>query len=385
MFIVFLILTYPLRFLPYSWIHRLGRCLGTAVYFCYPRYRKRALSNLALASSLHLEEKEIMRLAKESIQSVAITFLEYPKLAHEKEISKVALCENPDAALQLINQGQGIIFFCGHQANWELLFLEGTSRMPGVAIGRPIKNKHLYRWVVKIREKFGGTIIPPKNALKEGLKALKSGKFLGIVGDQGMPDSGFSSSFLGRMAWTSPLPALLSIRTGCPIIVATIRREDGFYKIHYSDPIWPESQTSAELMEKVLALFEASVKRRPHEWLWIHNRWKTQLPGRLPKMLRSESLGVVLSLKTLDVASKLRTLYPIEHITLFIPKEAAYPFSGFEVVLYETIDDILVRDFRLKLILDFTQNPRIRSHFKKLAASNILSFQSQEEFFSYAL
>ena len=54
---------------------------------------------------------------------------------------------------------------------------------------------------------------------------------IGVVGDQGMPDSGFSAPFLGREAWTSPLPAMLSKRSGCPIMTATIRRQDGKYRM----------------------------------------------------------------------------------------------------------------------------------------------------------
>ena len=100
-----------------------------------------------------------------------ITFLEYPKLAREKNISRIATCDNPETALQLLSSDSGVIFFCGHQANWELFFLEGTSRMNGVAIGRPIKNTYLYNWVQDLRQKFGGKIVAPKNALKEGLSS----------------------------------------------------------------------------------------------------------------------------------------------------------------------------------------------------------------------
>ena len=118
--------------------------------------------------------------------------------------------------------------------------------MPGVAIGRPIKNRYLYGWVQKMRQKFGGIIITPKNALKEGIKALQQGKFLGIVGDQGMPESSFSSSFLGRKAWTSTAPALLAYKSGCPLIVATTVRQNGHYTISYSDPIFPNKEHGAK-------------------------------------------------------------------------------------------------------------------------------------------
>lgn len=191
-------LLFPFSLLPLKAIHQMGKGIGLICYYLLTSFRKRTLSHLQLAFSL--PPKELKALAKKSFTNLAITFLEYGALARQ-DIKKLAVCENPDPALELLRQGTPPIFFCGHQSNWEILFLEGTSRMPGVAIGRPIKNIYLYQWILSIREKYGGKIISPKQAVKEGLKGLKKGCFLGIVGDQGMPDSGFSSPFF----WTSRL------------------------------------------------------------------------------------------------------------------------------------------------------------------------------------
>ena len=171
-------------------------------------------------------------------------FWNIPRFGRETDFSRVIQCENPETADELYRQGQGIIFFCGHLSNWEALFLDGTRRMRGIAIGKSIKNKRLYRWIVSIREKNGGKIIAPRNAVKEGLRVLRKGVFMGIVGDQGMPDSGYSFPFLGRRAWTTTAPALLAYKTHCPIIVATTRRVKGGYRIRYSDPIWPNLEES---------------------------------------------------------------------------------------------------------------------------------------------
>ncbi|MGH2638001.1 MAG: lysophospholipid acyltransferase family protein, partial [Rhabdochlamydiaceae bacterium] len=354
-YFLFRIFTFPLQFLPYSLLNKLGNILGLVIYYGYPKYRKRALSNLALATDLHLSAQQTVKLAKASMQNLAIVALEYPRLYREKNISKIASCENPEHAASLIQQGKGVIFFCGHQTNWEILFLEGTSRMPGVAIGRPIKNRPLYNWTLRLREKFGGTIITPKDAYRSSIKALKAGKFVGIVGDQGMPDSGFSSPFLGRNAWTSPLPALLSKRTGCPIIVATIRRENGKYIIHYSDPIEPQADIEAQ-MKHVLDLFQDSIKARPHEWLWIHNKWKQQLPGRLKKGFRHDAVAFIFGHdpEPLQWLPKLRQLYPKEQLTAFVPK-GIFLEAPYEVKSYS--NDPFKDDYRFKLVINFTDKP----------------------------
>jgi Kdo2-lipid IVA lauroyltransferase/acyltransferase len=379
------LLTFPLRFFSYSALQKLGSWAGYAAYFIFKKFRKRTLSNLALAKDLHLSGAQIQATAKRSFGSLMTTCLEYAKLAQEKDIHHIVQCLNPEKALGLLSEGKGVIFFCGHQANWELLFLEGTSRMPGVAIGRPIKNTHLYNWILSIREKFGGKIITPKQAVKEGLRALKQGKFLGIVGDQGMPDSGFYSPFLGRMAWTSPLPAILSYRSGRPILVATTYRKDGKYWIEYSDPIWPDPNRSMEeeiprLMTSSLSHLEKSILTYPEQWLWQHNRWKQQVPGKLKKAFRQECICILLPQDPEKYQSLLsylplfRKFYPTEFITFYIPKGFSVPNIDAEMTFYDYKEELLVEDYRFKLVFDFTSDSKIRAHFLKLSAFDVFSW-----------
>jgi Kdo2-lipid IVA lauroyltransferase/acyltransferase len=385
-------LTFPAIWLSYQQLHSLGKFLGTLAYYCLPKFRKRALSNLALATDLPLSQKEIIRLAKESFQNLMITCLEYPKLASEKDISKVAYCTNPEPAASLLKEGKGVIFFCGHQANWEILFLEGTSRMPGVAIGRPIKNRLLYNWVLSIRQKFGGKIITPQNAIKEGLKGLKKGSFLGIVGDQGMPDSGFCSPFLGRLAWTSPIAAILSYRTGTPIIVATTLRENGKYRIDYSQPIWPNQNLPLEteierLMNQSLKLLEESIKKEPGQWMWQHNRWKQQTPEKIKRRFRHDSLCIIFPSDKTEfdhIASHLpvfRKIYPLEFITLIIPEKFKHftLLPDVEKITYQEYGDLLLEDFRFKLVFNFSAYKTLRAHFLSLSAFEVITLEDLKE------
>lgn len=382
-FFLILGLTWPVRWLPYKAVHRLGAVLGTAAYYCIPKFRKRALSNLALASTLALSEEEIPRLAKASLQNLMITCLEYAKFASEKNVHRAVSCVNPEAADKLMKEGKPVIFFCGHQSNWEVLFLEGTKRMPGVAIGRPIKNMALYNWVLSIRQKYGGKMIAPQNAIREGLKGLKKGCFLGIIGDQGMPDSGYSSPFFGRKAWTSPIAAILSHRTGSPIIVATTRRVNGKYQIHYSDPIWPDSDAPMELetdrlMRASLAHLEKKIGEEPGQWLWSHNRWKQQTPDKLKRRFRHESILIILPQdKQLLDLSVFREVYPHEFITVLCPQDAVDRISldGAEILPYANEAELLRKDFRFKLIFNFTSSAQVKTHYKKLAAFEVVSLQ----------
>ncbi|MBS0604399.1 MAG: hypothetical protein JSS60_05095 [Verrucomicrobia bacterium] len=387
-FTLILVLTWPVRWLSYPAIHRLGAILGTCAFYLVPKFRKRALSNLALASSLQLSEEQIRFHAKESLQNLMTACLEYAKFDSEKDIHRVAACVNPQEADRLMKENKPVIFFCGHQSNWEILFLEGTSRMPGVAIGRPIKNTYLYNWVLKVRQKFGGKMLAPQNAIKEGLRGLKRGSFLGIVGDQGMPDSGYSSSFFGRTAWTSPIAAMLSHRTGSPIMVATTRRKNGKYFIHYSDPIWPKSDAPMEqeidrLMKASLSHLEQSIAREPGQWLWSHNRWKQQTPEKLNRAFRHESILIILPEEDHLLAELLphlplfREIYPREFLTVYAPAQIAHEvqLDGAEIVPYRNRSELLKRDLRFKLVFNFTPFNEVKPHFAKLSAFTVVSLK----------
>jgi len=376
--------------MPYSWLHRIGKLIGSVAYYFMREYRKRALSNLALANDLALTNTQLYYYARKSFQNLAINCLEYPRLARETDFSRVIQCENPEIAEKIYKQGKGIIFFCGHQSNWEVLFLDGTSRMHGVAIGKSINNKRLYNWIISIREKNGGKIIAPRNAVKEGFRALKKGGFIGIVGDQGMPDSGYSFPFLGRRAWTSTAPALLAYRTNCPIIFAATRRVRGGYRIRYHDPIWPDLTRPAEqevvrMMDKALTQLQESIIRSPGEWLWQHNRWKQQTTHNLYKRFRQDCICIILPEEGFEEIrphlATLKEIYPLVFLFLLVPEK--YRNIGLidadETLYYKTLDQTLLNDLRFKLIFNFTGYKKIHMHYEKLSAFDVLDIPTLKE------
>ncbi|NGX28442.1 MAG: Lipid A biosynthesis lauroyltransferase [Candidatus Anoxychlamydiales bacterium] len=382
------IVTLPFMFLPFRAIHKIGKVIGYIAYFVLSEYRKRTFSNLALANDLKLSNKQIKKIAIESFQNLAINILEYPRLHMKKDLSKIIKCENPEVAAKIYKEKKGIIFFCGHQSNWEVLFLDGTSRMQGIAIGRPIKNQKLYKWIVRIREKMGGRIITPRNALREGLRNLKKGVFLGIVGDQGMPDSNYFFPFFGRRAWSSTAPALLSYKTNCPIIVATTRRVNGGYRIHYSDPIWPNQKIPLEkevrtLMNSSLSLLQKSIKQRPHEWLWQHNRWKQQTPHIIYKRFRHDCICIILPKEKKEFENfyhqlpVLKSIYHRDFIFILCPKKYKnYDLIDSDgVIYYKSYKDTLLKDYRFKLVYNFTPFKKIKSHFLKFSAFEVVTLE----------
>jgi len=380
------------RFFPTKLIHFLGKVVGFFLYFILKNFRKRALSNLALAKGLSLSNKQIKKTALKSFQNLAINCLEYSKFYFQKNFDKVIICENPSAAEKLYQKGQGIIFFCAHQSNWEVLFLDGNIRMKGIAIGKPFKNKALYKWILSIREKTGGKIVEPKDAIKAGLKSLRKGLFFGILCDQGMPESNYTYPFLGRNAKNSTAPALLAYKTNSPIIVATTKRKSGKYYIHYSDPIWPNlsdpiDEDVKRMMNRSLNLIEESIKKTPSEWLWQHNRWKTQTPKNIYRKFRHDSICIIID-KTFNEnifpVSSFREIYSEDYLYLISPKDLQLKNKDIfnEIIYYQKKDELFRHDYRFKIIFNFTKLKSLKRHYLKLSAFEVLSV---DDIYKYAM
>jgi KDO2-lipid IV(A) lauroyltransferase len=352
----------------------MGNHLGIGLYWLSSRYRKRILSNLSLATRLSFDELSLHAMAKKVLQSMARAFLEFPKLLYEKDLRDIVTCENPEVALRLIQQGQGVVFFCAHQANWELFFLDGTSRMPGVAIGKQQKNRELYQFVLKVRTRFGGTIISPKQTMSEGVKAIKEGKFLGIVGDQGLPESSFSSDFLGAKAYSTTAPALICYRTGAPLIVATMTRSQDRYRITYSDPIYPnlDAPLKAEvhrMTSESLKLLEDSILQNPHEWLWVHNRFKLDTAQHVGHPFHHDTVLIIVeSMKTVRYPM-VHAIYPKARLFFYSCDPADHSHFAAEVIDPHTFEK---KEYRFKCVINLTNHKRLSKHFMKLAAQKVL-------------
>lgn len=381
----FRILGFFLSQLSFRAIHRFGGFAGRCAFYLHTSFRKKALGNLAIAYGETKSEEERKRLAIASFENVMITMLEFFRLKKSHgELEKIVTLEENSEVSALLAKKQGVIFLTGHQANWEIPFLAVTAQFPGIAIGRPIKNRRLYKWVLSIREMNGGKIVMPKSAISQGMRALKAGKFLGIVGDQAYPTSPYSYPLFGTRAWTASTPALLAYRTNCPIVVGTTKRIGYRYQVAGLAPIWPNQSIPMKedvirMMDLAMHQLETSIREIPEQWMWIHDRWKQQGIDHVKRSYRAGFILVTLPPNPdLTLIPLLRKIYPRSFFTFYAPKGAEITEAG-EVKYYEEESDLFVRDWRFQLVLDFYNSPKLRKHFLKLGAFKALALPQDKE------
>jgi KDO2-lipid IV(A) lauroyltransferase len=294
--------------LPQSMGLALGRWGGRLGYLLDARHRRVALQNLELA----LPERpaaDRKRVAKESfgnIGAAAVDLATSSDLDRKSYLARLDFegWENFEKAEQA---GKGVLLMTAHFGNWEALAQAPVLRGKPVSfVARPLDNPYLEREIRRIRERFGNRTIAKRGAARQLIRTLRSGGVTGLLIDQRVhPNEGKAYDFFGHPAYTTPLMARLSLRTGAPVVPVFGIPLEGWKRcrIVYRPPIFPESngeEAVDHLTRKYLGSIEEAIREWPELWLWAHRRWRkgrteTASPDSEPQPI--ESTGERASIK----------------------------------------------------------------------------------------
>jgi len=279
-------LIFLLNFLPRNTAISIGGFLGGLAYFIIADARKRTLSNLRLAFAKEKEEKELRSLALRVFRNLGKNVADAVRLKNMKweDIDRITDIDGLEHFDQAYKQGKGVIALTGHIGNFELLAAWFSLKGYKVSvIGREVYDPRLDRLLVENREKVGLENISTTAGVKPVLRALKSGRALGVLADQ---DSsrvrGVFVDFFGKPARTPVGPILLPYTTGSPIIPMAIVRQD---RNRYRIIVKPEVQLVfsedregdiVEVTQRCAKALESIIRDYPDQWLWMHDRWKSR-------------------------------------------------------------------------------------------------------------
>ena len=210
------------------------------------------------------------------------SFIENQYISKENLLKKVTF-ENESILLEAIESKKAIIFITGHQSNWEILPLAIAAKFqPLVGVGRPLKQKWLDSILQENRQRFGIEMISKFGAMRNMVKTVKSKKLLGLLVDQNL--EGVEVNFFNKKTIHSNSAAILANKFDAIVIPAFITRV-GFeeYKATFYEPIKIEKSGNALVditahTQKQAEITERVIRESPHEWLWIHRRWKQTYP-----------------------------------------------------------------------------------------------------------
>ncbi len=228
-------------------------------------------------------ESEINAIALQVYRNQAENFIEVLRLPMIKTAEEAALLVDMDTSSLLsesIDRKKGVVVVSAHFGNWELMaHCVGLLTGPFSLVVKPLKNHAVDQQINAWRSLSGNRIIYDWQALREGMRALKKGEILVILGDQSAPWGGFFTDFLGRRASVFSGPAFLALKTGVPLIVCMSRRNDsGRYSVDLVEIdqrcLGTSKADAEELARRYNKVFERYIYQYPEEWFWLHNRWK---------------------------------------------------------------------------------------------------------------
>jgi Kdo2-lipid IVA lauroyltransferase/acyltransferase len=272
-----------LRLLPENVQRRVGVTIGRGASFVLRKRRRVAVSNLKRVFA-HLDEKDILAIARKCFENLGVNFVEamvLPFVPEEELMRRFSIKDRHyvDEALAL---NKGMIALVFHYANWEIMgvasrFLERDI----VVLARPLKrHQRINDFLNGLRGQTGLTVIPNANTGKDVMRYLKQNKIVAILGDQREKRSkGIWVEFFGDKAPTSKGIAMIGMKTGSPVVPFYFKRE-GFlrYTIVCSPALEMERKGNIEEliyrnMRKINAFLETVILESPEDWFWVHRRW----------------------------------------------------------------------------------------------------------------
>jgi KDO2-lipid IV(A) lauroyltransferase len=273
--------------LPLAWLHRAGAVLGWLTYRASPSYAKRLRGNLH-TSGVWRDPAHFHELLKTTILEAGKATAELPAVwfrpQHESAgwVRKVHGWEFVEAAQ---GQGCGLILLTPHIGCFEVIPQYLSLRFPLTALYRPPRFAALDPAMRAGRMRPDMRLATTDvSGVRQLLKALKKGEAIGMLPDQ-VPGAGDGewADFFGRPAYTMTLASRLAQRSGAPIVLTyaiRLPRASGYDLSFENMPPREANETSARHLNRAL---EAIVRRRPEQYMWSYNRYKTPAGVQQPE------------------------------------------------------------------------------------------------------
>jgi KDO2-lipid IV(A) lauroyltransferase len=266
----------------------IGRILGLAIsrklfaalfVFFGPILRSNKIAEKNLKIIDHkISNDEIKKVIRNMWKNYGITFIEYIYLKYFHKNNFYVNVKDEGNLLQIIKENKPVIFVSGHFANFELMSMEITKKgIPLATVYRPLNNFFLNPFMEFLRKKYicKNQIKKGIGGVRESIYYLKKKKSIALMIDQRVSE-GEKIEFFNKSAFTTTLPAQLSIKFNIDILPVYIERDrENNYKIEFQKRIQPKDfANKLDLTKKLNRVLEKMVVRNLYQWILTHNRWK---------------------------------------------------------------------------------------------------------------
>ncbi len=293
-----------MRLVPLRVIFVLGEILGLLAWILSGKYRRLAQRNLRIAFGNEESPADLRRLTRRHFQRLGANLLSSVKFG-TMPLEEVAACvtlENENVMHDQLRAGRGVALVLSHLGSWEL-FAQVFPRHFGYVristVFQALGNRHIDADVRRLRARSGVELFDRRDGFQGPIELLRGGGVVGVLADQHAGDHGLWTPFFGRLASTTPLPALLAKRTRAAVISAALYTTGrGRWRMVFTPALDTPDDSISTLTAKANEVIAQQIRMAPEDWFWVHNRWKTPRPNfLLPKYKRGVYLPAGITLK----------------------------------------------------------------------------------------
>ncbi len=272
---------------PLFLLYGFANFMGGVGFRLASKHRRIAIESLTMAFGSEKSEKEIEKIARQCFTTMASAAVEFFMfMRYPERIRRFVEIEGLQHLNDALAKGKGVVAVSAHFGSFPLLLsrlaLEGYKVHTML---RHMRDEKLDKLFERKRDNMRvGSIYtqPRQQCVTSSLQALRSNEILFVQLDQNFGTGGVFVDFFGVKAATATGPIIFSLRTGAPIVPMFIYRVSG---PRHKIVIEPGTQIEqggdkqekvTRTVERLTALIESYIRKYPHEWGWIHKRWKAR-------------------------------------------------------------------------------------------------------------
>lgn len=165
--------------------------------------------------------------------------------------------------------GRGVICALPHLANYDHAGAwAGRTGMPVSTVAERLRPESLFDRFIAYRKKLGMEVLPltgGDDVFGVLAERLRAGGFVCLVADRDLSERGVPVTFFGRPSRMPAGPAALSLRTGAPLIPATLHYDGPHLVITFHDAIDPD-EGAAAMTQRCADAFAKGIAAHPEDW-----------------------------------------------------------------------------------------------------------------------
>ncbi|MGH3647660.1 MAG: phosphatidylinositol mannoside acyltransferase [Micromonosporaceae bacterium] len=193
-------------------------------------------------------------------------------------------------------RGTGVVVALPHCANWDHAGAwVAANDWPLSTVAERLRPESLFQRFLAYRRSLGMDILPltggegpPLGTLADRLRA---GAVVPLLADRDLSARGVPVTFFGEPTRMPAGPAVLAIRTGAPLLAASLWYEPGHTHARLTPVPVPGAGTYAERVatttQRVADLMAGGIAEHPTDWHMLQRLWLADLPATAPARVES--------------------------------------------------------------------------------------------------